>query len=240
MTARASSGPAAVRKSEMSLATCRRRIGSGICVAGDVREARARPSARRRTRAPPGCSVRRPSHPANRCATSHIVANASRALGAGVGDGHLDHLRADLRRPAEPDVGPVEREHLRGVGRVDEVEGGPVRDVVAEQLRRLVPVRRAAGGVEERDVVGVGELLRRRSGELAETDREHGGAQRVLERLPGAEVGGDRERADHLGRRGSAAPLGWTGSSWLRYPCSSRRDTNRTGDRGSGVRSTAR
>ena len=30
-------------------------------------------------------------------------------------------------------------------------------------LRRLVPVRRAAGGVQERDVVGVGELLRRRA-----------------------------------------------------------------------------
>ena len=106
---------------------------------------------------------------------------------------------ADLRGAAGPDVRPVERKHLRGVGRVDEEERGSVRDVVVVHLDRLVPVRRAPGGVEERDVVGVGELLRRCSGELAEPDGEHGGAQRVLERLPGAEVGREREGADHLG-----------------------------------------
>src|SRR6266566_5281095 len=33
-----------------------------------------------------------------------------------------------------------------------------------------------------------------------EADREHGRAQRVLERLPGAEVGGEREDAGQLGR----------------------------------------
>ena len=43
------------------------------------------------------------------------------------------------------------------------------------------------------------ELLRRCTGELAESDREHGAAQRVLERLTGAEVGREREGADHLG-----------------------------------------
>jgi hypothetical protein len=75
-----------------------------------------------------------------------------------------------------------------------------MRDVVAEQLRRLVPVRRATRGMEERDVVRIHELLGRRSGELAETNREHGAAQRMLERLPGAEVGCDREGTNHLGR----------------------------------------
>ena len=59
-----------------------------------------------------------------------------------------------------------------------------MRDVVAEQLRGLVPVRGAAGGVQQGDVVGVRELLGRRTGELAEADREHGRAHRVLERLP--------------------------------------------------------
>ena len=118
---------------------------------------------------------------------------------AGVRDRVLDHRGPDLRGPAGADVGPVEREHLRRVGRVDQEERGSVRDVVAEQLRRLVPVRRAPGGVEQRDVVGVGELLRRGSGELAEPDREHGAAHRVLERLPGAEIGRERERADDLG-----------------------------------------
>src|SRR4051812_19630301 len=63
-------------------------------------------------------------------------------------------------------------EDLRGVGRVDEVEGGAVLD--------------------ERDVVGVRQLLVGRAGQLAETDREHGGAHRVPEGLSGAEVGGDR------------------------------------------------
>ena len=72
-------------------------------------------------------------------------------------------------------------------------------DVVVVHLHRLVPVRRAAGRVQERDVVRVSELLRRRSGELAETDREHGRAQRMLERLPGAEVGREREGTDDLG-----------------------------------------
>jgi hypothetical protein len=50
----------------------------------------------------------------------------------GLGDRRLDHLRADLLGSPEPDVGSVELEHLRRVGRVDEVEGGSVRDVVAE------------------------------------------------------------------------------------------------------------
>jgi len=106
-----------------------------------------------------------------------------------VGNGLLDHGGAELRGATEADVGPEERKDLCGVARVDEREHGPRHDVVAVQLRRLVSVRGAPRGVKERDVVRVDELLRRCSGELAETDREHGGAQRVLERLPGAEIG---------------------------------------------------
>ena len=190
---------AAERKREMSRATCRRRIGSGI--SSPATFGNPRPSQRAKTYSSAAWMLGpRPSHPANRCATSHIVANASRALGPALAMRILDQLRADLRAAADPDVGSVEREDLRRVGGVDQVEGGPVRDVVAEELGRLVPVRRAAGGVEERDVVRVRELLRRRSGELAEADREHGGAQRVLERLPRAEVGRERQGPDHLGR----------------------------------------
>ena len=110
----------------------------------------------------------------------------------GVGDRLLDERVADLRLAADPHVRPVEREHLRGVDRVDEEERRSVRDVVAEELSRLVAVGGAPGGVEERDVVRVHDLLRRCSGELAQPDREHGGAHCVLERLPGAEVGGER------------------------------------------------
>jgi hypothetical protein len=79
-TARASSAPAADRKTEKSLATCRRRIGNGI--ASPATSGKPFPSQRAKT-----CSsanwmlVARPSHPAKRCATSHIIANPSRALG---------------------------------------------------------------------------------------------------------------------------------------------------------------
>ena len=71
-------------------------------------------------------------------------------------------------------------------------------DVLTEELRGFVPVRRASGGVQEREVVGVAELLRGRSGALAEAHREHRRAQRVLERLPRAEVGREREGSDEL------------------------------------------
>ena len=124
---------------------------------------------------------------------------------AGVGDRILDERGADLRSAARADVSLVERKHLRRVGRVDEIERRPVLDVVAVEQRRFVPVRGASRSVEERDVVRVRELSRRGSGELAEADREHGSAQRVLERLPGAEVGRERKGTDHLG--GADRPL---------------------------------
>ncbi len=131
----------------------------------------------------------------------------------------LDHPLAHLGGPPGPQMGAIEREHLLRVGRVDQEEGGPVHDVLAEQLRRLVAVRRAAGGMKERDVVGVGELLRRRARELAEADREHGRAQRVLEWLPGAEVGGERQGPDQLGRadRLLPAPTGILGRELRRF-----------------------
>ena len=75
-----------------------------------------------------------------------------------------------------------------------------MRDVIAVELRRLVTVRCASRSVEQRDVVRVDELLRGRAGELSQTDREHGGAQGVLERLSGTEVCREREGADDLGR----------------------------------------
>ena len=123
---------------------------------------------------PPGEALRHFAHRRERVA---------RTRAAGVGDDVLDHRGTNLGRAAGPDVGAVEREDLRRLGRVDEEERGSVLDVLAEQLRSLVPVRRAPGRVEERDVVRVGELLRRCSGELAEAHGEYGGAQRVLEWL---------------------------------------------------------
>ncbi len=64
----------------MSLATCRRRIGNGI--ASPRASGNPRPSQRAKTYSSAAWTLGpRSSHPANRCATSHIVANASRALG---------------------------------------------------------------------------------------------------------------------------------------------------------------
>ena len=115
-----------------------------------------------------------------------------------IGERRLDQPLANLRRASRTHVGAVEGEHLRRVGRIDQEEGCPVLDVLAEEERRLVPVRGAAGGVEERDVVRVGDFRRRRSRELAETDGQHRASQGVLERLPGAEIGRQRDRPDDL------------------------------------------
>jgi hypothetical protein len=62
--------------------------------------------------------------------------------------------------------------------------------------------------VEQRDVVRGGKILGRRSGKLAEADRENGGTQRVLERLRGAEIGREREGANNLGCTDSRL-VGW-------------------------------
>ena len=53
--------------------------------------------------------------------------------------------------------------------------------------------------MEECDVVRVRQLLLRRARKLAETNREDSSPQRVLERLPCAEVGREREGTDYLG-----------------------------------------
>ena len=132
----------------------------------------------------------------------------------GVCDRVFEEGGADLQDLADADVGPVEREHLRRVGRVDEEERCPMRDVVAVELRRLVAVRGASRSVEQRDVVRVDELLRGRAGELSQTDREHGGAQGVLERLSGTEVGREREAPTTSAAR--IAP-GSSAATWESY-----------------------
>ena len=63
----------------MSLATCRRRIGNGI--ASPRASGNPRPSQRAKTYSSAAWILEaRPTHPANRCATSHIAANESRDL----------------------------------------------------------------------------------------------------------------------------------------------------------------
>ena len=127
----------------MSRATCRRRIGNGISSPlrfGEPTSVPAREDVFERgfdARAefePPGEPLRHLAHRRERLARPRAC----------VGDRLLDERVADLRWAAGSDVGAVEREHLRRVGRVDEEERGPVRDVVVVDLQRLVPVRRAA------------------------------------------------------------------------------------------------
>ena len=197
-TAQARSSPAAERNSEASLATCSRRIDIGICSPATG----GRPSPSQRAKTYPSASWMLGRSPSQAGEALRDLAHRFQRFArprAGFGDRLLEHLRANLRRPSEPDEGAIELEHLVRLGGVDQVEGGAVRDVVAEQLPRLVSVRGAAGRVQQRDVVGIGELVSRGARELAEPHREHGRANGVLERLPGAEVGRDRQRGDQLG-----------------------------------------
>ena len=148
ITARASSGPAAERKSEMSRATCRSRIGNGSASPRDVRESAPVPA--REDVLERGLDVRAELEPAREPLRdlAHRRERLARPR-AGVGDCVLDQRSADFRRAAGADVGLVEREHLRRVGRVDQEEGGSVRDVVAVQLQspraRSTCSRRRAG-----------------------------------------------------------------------------------------------
>ncbi len=127
----------------------------------------------------------RPSQPANRCATSQPDATVRRA-GESVGQGVLDH-RIPLRRGATTaDVGLKVRHDLLEITRIDERELGPRQDVVSVREGGFVTVRGAPRGMQERDVVGICQLVHGGPGELAETDGESGGTECVLERLPGA------------------------------------------------------
>ena len=212
MTSRAFSTPSADMNREISRATCSRRIGSGT--SSPATFGIPWPSQRAKTYSsassmvgpqaePPGEPLRHLAHLRERLARPR-----RRAL-----DRHLDHLRAHLRRSAEPDVGSIELDHLCRVGRVDEIEGGPVRDVVAEQLRRLMSVRRAAGGVKQRDVVGVRQLLartRRRVPRGGRRARRCASRARVAARSRGRWRSRARRRPPPRGSaaRASAAPLG--------------------------------
>ena len=100
---------------------------------------------------------------------------------------------------AEVQMRAVEGDHLAHVGRIDEEERSAMLDVLAEHLRRLMPVRGAAGGVQERHVIAVADLLRRAAGTIGETFRQDGSAQCVLERLSCPEVGRKRNRPDEVG-----------------------------------------
>ena len=191
-------GPGAERKTEMSLATCRSRIGNGIASPRRARESPSVPA--REDVLERRLDARAEAQPAGE-ALRHLTVHRERMTSdrEAVLDGLLDHRGAELGGATEADVRPEERKHFCGVAQVDERERGARHDVVAVELRGLVPVRRAPRGVKERDVEGVDELLRRRSGELAQANREHRAAHRMLERLSGAEVGRERQGADDLG-----------------------------------------
>ena len=72
-----------------------------------------------------------------------------------------DHSLTNLRRSSLSDHIHEERAKLVEVASIHECELGARLDVVPEELRLLGRVRRATDRVEQRDVVGVDELLRR-------------------------------------------------------------------------------
>lgn len=144
--------------------------------------------------------TRAETHPACK-ALRDLAVHGERLAGDGnaVGDDVLDQRRAFPFGQTTSDMRPEEPDDLLQVARIDQRERRSRHDVVAVELCRLVPVRGASRRVQERDVVGVRQLLRRGGGELAEADREHRGAQSMLERLTGSEIGRQREGADDLG-----------------------------------------
>ena len=141
---------------EMSRATCSSRAGSGIA---SPRAPAGKPVAVPALEDEPSASCvpePKPSQLANRCATSQCSAKRL--------PGERQAASASAPRPSPrgpPAAGRRRRSRggmpatSAGLPRVDERERRPRHDVVAVQLRRLVRVRGAAGGVQQRDVVGV-------------------------------------------------------------------------------------
>ena len=197
-TARASPGPAAERNTDTSRATCSSCVGSGIA-SPPIAPGNPWPSQRSKT-----CSsaswtpAERPSHPAKRCATSQS-SPASGGPSAG-----LRRSPPPPSRPAAPGAAPGRR---WTAGRPAPRRGrrGPRgRTPPAARCRRRRAARpRARSRCSPTHAAGRRSTCPpapgRSAGELAQTDREHSGAQRVHQRLARAEVGGDRQRADHLG-----------------------------------------
>ena len=71
-----------------------------------------------------------------------------------------------------------------------EVQLGPRGDLVAEELRLLVRVARAACGAQEREEEDVPPVGGTDPGQLGEVAREQADAERVVGRVPGRRIGG--------------------------------------------------
>ena len=186
-----------------------------------------RPSARRRTRAPPGCPRR--GRASRRTAAPPRTSSRTRRGPSGRRwrSASSISLRAHLRAAADPDVGFVERKDLRGVGRVDEVEGGSVRDVVAvaaaSPRARSTCTRRRAGARRSRCPRAPARTLRRarRGGPRA---RRCASRARAAARCRGR----SRARARRPPRQhGSAAHLRAALLRLLRDPSTPRRHPTR-------------
>ena len=96
---------------EASLATCSRRIDIGIC--SPLTAGRPRPSQRANTYSSAVLDARAQAQPGGEL-LGDLAHRFQRfpCPRAGVGDHRFEHLRPNLRRPAEPDEGAVELEHL--------------------------------------------------------------------------------------------------------------------------------
>ena len=226
-TARASSAPAAERKTERSRATCRSRAGSGIA-SPPTPPGNPWPSQRSKTNAERlRVPAPKPSQPANRCATSQCVAKSPgerepegqrppRRIAARTSGGRPLPTCVDAGTPRPRPVAARRRARTRPAARC--------------RRRRASPPR-AASEVQPDEwssaaVVGVAELLRRRAGELAQPDREHRRPQRVLERLArcrGRSRARGRRPPRRLGPGARRAPPGDASRLFLRAAALRRR-----------------
>jgi hypothetical protein len=118
------------------------------------------------------------------------------------------HHRTQHRRSAVAGAGPGEAGDVVEPRDVDDGELDPRPDVVAVHRGHLVRVRRASGRVHQRGVVRGGELGLGHAREPSEPDGEDRRPERVLERLAGAKICRQRERADQLDRPDAGHALG--------------------------------
>ena len=115
-------------------------------------------------------------------------------------DHHAGHEPGTTeRRLATADLWHDARGELPGRPAHHRSDGGADPDLVsADQGSQVVRIRGAAQEAEERDVIDVGKVLALQAEAIADGNGDQAGPERLLERLPHAEVGGQGEGGDEL------------------------------------------
>ena len=150
------------------------------------------------------------------------------------------HPRPPQRRTPGADPAQQEADH-RQAGEIDPMGVGAQREVVAELVRQLVRVGRAADPRQHRHVVHGGPLRLVQTQPLREPQRDPALTQHMLLRQPEAEIGRQRPGGDQLGQaqahraqtnRGPATAAPWRKERYVQI--ASRSPTLRPRASGSG------